>query len=290
MASRMREREKKGREFKRSEACLRPPPHSGAPQFLQTPREPESNMREYHAHLVDSDARLRDTSGGPQKGLKIATDVEPSTDEDSPNSLFDDGSPSSASSGSIVTMAPAMLYAPPIPGLYFTPSLLLPQELADEVTHFCLENYFNKPGVNQIMLFGVASSSTTVAPLSGLPPVLVTLLSTMSSLLEPSLPPEIHSLLFPRTPTRARQAILNLYRPGEGIIPHVDLLRRFGDGIVGASFQSSCVMEFARVEEAADAVDPLQLFLPEREHDRALGGRTVRLDARDPEENCRPRR
>ncbi|KAJ7631964.1 hypothetical protein DFH06DRAFT_1004690 [Mycena polygramma] len=161
-------------------------------------------------------------------------------------------------------MAPATLHAPPIPGLFFTPSLLLPVELANDVTQFCLSNYFNKPGVNQIMLFGVASSSNAAAPLSGLPPVLSALLSTMASLLKPSLPPETHALLFPRVPTRARQAILNLYHPGEGIIPHVDLLRRFGDGIVGISLGSSCVMEFARVDEASDDVLPLQLFLPER--------------------------
>ncbi|KAJ6542643.1 hypothetical protein B0H19DRAFT_957614 [Mycena capillaripes] len=161
-------------------------------------------------------------------------------------------------------MTPALLRPPPIPGLFFTPSLLLPVELANRVTQFCLENYFNQPGVNQIMLFGVASSSTAVAPSSGLPPVLQALLSTMSSILEPSLPSDIHALLFPRTPTRARQAILNLYNPGEGITPHVDLLRRFGDGIVGISLGSTCAMQFAPVEETAEDVFPFQLFLPER--------------------------
>lgn len=204
----------------------------------------------------------------PRKRLKISTNFEETSalTEDSPNSLFDEVSPASAISDSLVCaekMTPAMLDAPPIPGLFFTPSLLLPLELANEVTHFCLNNYFNQPGVNQIMLFGVASSTAT-APSSGLPPVLLALLSTMSSLLKPSLPPEIYDLLFPHTPTRARQAILNLYQPGEGIIPHVDLLRRFGDGIVGISVLGSTVMEFARVKEPTDDVLPLQLFLPER--------------------------
>ncbi|KAJ6476205.1 hypothetical protein C8R45DRAFT_1009212 [Mycena sanguinolenta] len=200
---------------------------------------------------------LQNASPSREK-LKIFADVEPSYAElDSPDSLFDEMIPPASSSP-----VPAMLHAPPVPGLFFTPSLLIPVQLADEVTHFCLDNYFNRPGVNQIMLFGVASSSAA-APLSGLPPVLITLLSTVSSLLEPTLPPEIHTLLFPPNPTRARQAILNLYHPGEGIIPHVDLLRRFGDGIVGVSFGSSCVMEFARVDKAAAAA-PLQLFLPER--------------------------
>ncbi|KAJ7147322.1 hypothetical protein C8R46DRAFT_1180222 [Mycena filopes] len=142
-------------------------------------------------------------------------------------------------------ITPALLDAPPVSGLFFTPSLLLPLELADQITHFCLKHYFNRPGVNQIMLFGVASNSS---PSSGLPPILLELLATMSVLLQPSLPPEIHTLLFPRTPTHARQAILNLYHPGEGITPHVDLLKRFGDGIVGISLGSSCT----------------KLFLPER--------------------------
>ncbi|KAJ7777595.1 hypothetical protein DFH07DRAFT_12160 [Mycena maculata] len=173
----------------------------------------------------------------------------------SPWSLFDEMSPSPK-------MTPASLHAPPISGLFFTPSLLLPCEMADQVTQFCLKNYFRDAGVNQIMLFGVASPSGAIT--SGLPPPLVALLSTMSTLLEPSLPPEIHALIFPHKPTRARQAILNLYLPGEGIIPHVDLLKRFGDGIVGISLGSSCVMQFARVKEVDKDVSPLQLFLPER--------------------------
>ncbi|KAJ7239982.1 hypothetical protein B0H12DRAFT_1135462 [Mycena haematopus] len=213
--------------------------------------------------LLSADLRFGNTfQSGLRKRLEIATEVDPChaelEAEDSPNSLFDEVLPALPSS------AAAMLHAPAIPGLFFTPSLLLPLQLADEVTHFCLDNYFNQPGVNQIMLFGVASSSDAAAPMSGLPPALITLLSAVSSLLEPSLPTEIHALLFSPNPTRARQAILNLYHPGEGIIPHVDLLRRFGDGIVGVSLGSSCVMEFARVDKAADDASPLRLFLPER--------------------------
>ncbi|KXZ48036.1 hypothetical protein GPECTOR_31g400 [Gonium pectorale] len=41
------------------------------------------------------------------------------------------------------------------------------------------------------------------------------------------------------------QAILNLYRPGEGITPHVDLAR-FQDGIVGASLGGPVVMHFTK--------------------------------------------
>ncbi|GLI69371.1 hypothetical protein VaNZ11_013964 [Volvox africanus] len=41
------------------------------------------------------------------------------------------------------------------------------------------------------------------------------------------------------------QAIVNLYRPGEGITPHVDLAR-FQDGIVGVSIGGPVVMHFTR--------------------------------------------
>ncbi|KAJ7323039.1 hypothetical protein DFH08DRAFT_888608 [Mycena albidolilacea] len=185
--------------------------------------------------------------------LNVSTDLELASDfsPDSPNSLFDSTDEASPSA----RMVPAMLHAPPIPGLFFFPSILVPIEFADQVMRFCLDTYFppSRPGVNQIMLFGTES----------IPLILHSLLSTMSSLLKPSLPPTIHTLLFPDTPTRERQVILNLYHPGEGITPHVDLLKRYDDGIVGVSFGSSCAMQFARVEQE-ESSSPMQLFLPER--------------------------
>ncbi|KAJ7041116.1 hypothetical protein C8F04DRAFT_1303735 [Mycena alexandri] len=169
---------------------------------------------------------------------------------DSPDSLFDEGlaaSPTPSDIAVVGDMEPTSSCAPPIPGLFFTPSLLLPLELADQITEFCLKHYFNQPGVNQIMLFGAASDST---------PGLLAFIKHQ--------PLVKFTPFFPRTPTHARQAILNLYHPGEGITPHVDLLKRFGDGIVGLSLGSSCVMQFTRVEEADDNVRLKQLFLPER--------------------------
>lgn len=74
----------------------------------------------------------------------------------------------------------------------------------------------------------------------------------MSERMRGVLPRETHALLFPpsNSPPKARQVIINLYRPGEGITPHVDLLDRFGDGIVGVSLGSGCVMQFAEVKLA----------------------------------------
>ncbi|KAH9985218.1 hypothetical protein BJV74DRAFT_878706 [Russula compacta] len=143
--------------------------------------------------------------------------------------------------------------APPIPGLFFDPTLLLPADLADSVLRSCMTSFFADPGraggggagINQVMFFGRAGRDDNSGAQSAFPPFLNALLSATSALLleHPTLPRETHAMLFPEStlsaashvlaPPRARQAIVNLYRPGEGIAPHVDLLNRFGDGIVG---------------------------------------------------------
>ncbi|EPT00809.1 hypothetical protein FOMPIDRAFT_46959 [Fomitopsis schrenkii] len=143
-----------------------------------------------------------------------------------------------------VPSGPASRGAPRIPGLFFDPALRLPDDLADEVMSTCMQMYFRAPGVDQVMLFERAGSGSA----NSLPSVLTTLLSTLSTLLRPILPPDKYALLFPPAPTPfARQAILNIYWPGDGITPHVDLLDRYGDGIIGVSFGSGCVMRFAKV-------------------------------------------
>ncbi|KAG6844357.1 hypothetical protein H0H87_007538 [Tephrocybe sp. NHM501043] len=195
-----------------------------------------------------------------------------------PDSLFDEQSNCLDTSPGCPPM-PAILVAPPIHGLFFDSTLRLPVEFAQSVFQYCLETYFQHEGVNQVMLFGRFSppspSSSKKVMSIGLPPILLQLLSNLEGMLHPLVPPETHDLLFPRVPTRARQAILNLYQPGEGITPHVDLLRRFGDGIIGVSFGSGCVMQFARagaqdsgIQESADVGgqerNDWDVYLPER--------------------------
>ncbi|KAI0273166.1 hypothetical protein BGY98DRAFT_999178 [Russula aff. rugulosa BPL654] len=183
----------------------------------------------------------------------------------SPDSLFDEPrvSPPVLSRLTII----ARRSAPPIPGLFFDPSLLLPADLADSVLRSCTRSFFDdhgggaaRAGVNQVMLFGRAGHDSGSS--SAFPPFLNGLLAATSELLaqHPTLPRETHAMLFPPAPhgnehgdrdgrhvPRARQAIINLYRPGEGISPHVDLLRRFGDGIVGVSLGDGGVaMRFAQ--------------------------------------------
>ncbi|KAI9467331.1 hypothetical protein BJY52DRAFT_1110967 [Lactarius psammicola] len=161
--------------------------------------------------------------------------------------------------------------APPIPGLFFDPGLLLPPDLADSVLQACMTSFFPPPGdgslsqVNQVMLFGRAGHED-----AAFPPFLGALLEATSVLLRraAALPAETHALLFPgaapdhegRGTTRARQAIINLYRPGEGIAPHVDLLSRFGDGIVGVSLGGGVAMQFARVGGGGE----YEVWLPPR--------------------------
>lgn len=161
---------------------------------------------------------------------------------------------------------------PSISGLFFDPAVLIPEELAAKLAEHT-NRYFGSAtsgpnGVNQLMFFGKASEKG-----SGLPPFLDELVSTLKSLLQPHIPIYAHRLLFPpetETSFRAsRQAIINHYTPGEGITPHVDLLTRFADGIVGVSLGSGTVMTFRRVVDEGSASelgegDRWDVYLPER--------------------------
>ncbi|KAH9884915.1 hypothetical protein C8Q73DRAFT_605720, partial [Cubamyces lactineus] len=153
--------------------------------------------------------------------------------------------------------------APPIPGLYFDPSILLPEALADDLMWTCIRTFFRDGTANQVMLFERAPDSGASTPATtgsaGLPKCLTDLISRLEDMLRPTVPTEMHDLLFSPTPAshtgppRARQAIINLYWPGEGITPHVDLLDRYGDGIIGVSLGSGCTMDFAKAPAKSDA-------------------------------------
>ena len=160
---------------------------------------------------------------------------------------------------------PAIRTQPPIPGLFFDPSVLLPSKLANEVVSFCMRTYFVSPLDNQVMLFGrFTPPSDPLKSSTGFPPILSSFLEKISSLLQPILCPETYHLLFPAKPTTARQAIINLYQPGEGITPHVDLLGRYGDGIIGVSFSSGSVMRFDKVRPVeSDTQTRWDVYLPE---------------------------
>ena len=145
--------------------------------------------------------------------------------------------------------------------------------------------------VNQIMLFSRTDGVTQPTPptQSIWLPCITNLLSYVSEALAPPvLDTGTWNALFasesPRDPEdaanppggshepkvrRSRQAIINLYHPGEGISDHIDLLDRYDDGIVGVSFISGCVMRFRKPDQNSDPLshqDPqyTNLYLPPR--------------------------
>ena len=153
--------------------------------------------------------------------------------------------------------------APPIPGLYFDPTVGIPMTVASKLWDDCMQTFFHEKSVNQVMLFERArepapafktdniDGNGTMHLGSRLPAFLLDLLGTLETLLRPCLPPNIFSLLFPGETRQARQVILNHYKRGEGITPHIDLLNRYGDGIMGISLNSGCAMRFAKVAPKA---------------------------------------
>ncbi|TCD64789.1 hypothetical protein EIP91_003626 [Steccherinum ochraceum] len=196
------------------------------------------------------------------------------------DSLFDETEDNIAEDTTVDTQhrTPAIRIGPPIRGLHFHPTELLPQELVEMVMQKCITAYFQDGNVNQVMLFERADKigeghapDTDTSLNSTLPTFLTDLLATLSKLLRPTLPGQAHALLFPppSARTHARQVIINHYNPGEGITPHVDLLDRFGDGIIGVSMGSGCVMKFQKVEyddglddEGDDAAKDWEVYLP----------------------------
>lgn len=70
----------------------------------------------------------------------------------------------------------------------------------------------------------------------------------------------LHSLL-----PRQRQYILNLYKPAQGISPHIDLPDRYEDGIIGLCLGSGCVMDFARPgADEGQSPESHSIYLPPR--------------------------
>lgn len=106
------------------------------------------------------------------------------------------------------------------------------------------------------MLFSSTQAS------SSLPPYVLDLLDTLDALLRSRLPAMVHSIAFDQG--LARQVILNLYPPGQGISPHIDLPNRYADGIVGVSLVGGCCMTFTKESEIESETARHQVYLPPR--------------------------
>jgi len=97
-----------------------------------------------------------------------------------------------------------------------------------------------------------SSPSSPSSSQTSLPAHLASLLTHLQTTLLPLLPHSTHSTLFSQP--LARQAILNLYPPGLGITPHIDLAHRYADGIVGVSLIGGCTMTFSRSTSADNTI------------------------------------
>jgi alkylated DNA repair dioxygenase AlkB len=112
------------------------------------------------------------------------------------------------------------------------------------------------------MLFGRTVITETGVPSTGLPSFIDDLVLRLDDLCRSFIPSEIHKKLFPSgQSSRSRQVIFNRYHPGEGIAPHIDLLDRYDDGIIGVSLGSCCSMDFKQVDSSQK--QEMSLWLPE---------------------------
>ncbi|KAF9553278.1 hypothetical protein CPC08DRAFT_673422 [Agrocybe pediades] len=255
------ERDGRNRKRKRTPSPSNSSAHAEVPGDMPAP----SKLRKLHSLRVEIPVSLssgleqeNDSEGEGQDSLFSDSDVD---------SFFDDASQWELDPG-VHTDDDflALRTVPPIPGLYFQPNLVLPQDLAEEVVSFCMKTYFRTPADNQVMLFGrfIPSTESAIESSSGFPRILHELLDKVSCILKPAVPSKTYDLLFPTNSTKARQAIINLYQPGEGITPHVDLLGRYADGIVGVSFSNGCSMRFDKVNPVEDdSKTRWDVYLPE---------------------------
>jgi hypothetical protein len=161
-------------------------------------------------------------------------------------------------SKSRTTVIPAIRKNIPVAGVHLNPNLQISPTLAQNLLNSIEEGAYFTSGANQVMLFGRNCIGLDGGHSSGLSPFLDNLVQELSVICRPHLPYRVFSLLFPdpKEMPCARQVILNRYNPGQGITPHVDLLQRYGDGIIGLSLGSGCVMEFGKVNDDENAEAP----------------------------------
>ncbi|BGO89060.1 hypothetical protein NBRC10512_003444 [Rhodotorula toruloides] len=153
------------------------------------------------------------------------------SESDSDGSV-DDAEPATPSPAPSASSLVASSVGPPIPGFYLFRGAI-PVDVQEELT-MALSRDVWTGGTDQVMLFERAGTSSLPSFLNPVLQLLPTILAPLSD--------DVKRHVFGSS--RPRQAILNLYAPGQGISPHVDLPTRYDDGIVGISLVSSTVMEF----------------------------------------------
>ncbi|ODN94371.1 hypothetical protein L198_05230 [Cryptococcus wingfieldii CBS 7118] len=182
-----------------------------------------------------------------------------SSTSSSPDSLFSELS-EAPNSPEQVSCPAASRRCPPIPGLYVFPSLI-PESISQRALQAIGDDDLFHGGVrDQVMLFEPPPSQTARKPL---PSYMTSLLSSIRNLISDSIPPKVGSVVFKQD--LARQVIVNLYPPGQGISSHIDLPNRYADGIIGCSLIGGCVMSFSRpVPDSASELGVYRVYLPPR--------------------------
>ncbi|KAG8809094.1 hypothetical protein FRC18_004692 [Serendipita sp. 400] len=182
-------------------------------------------------------------------------------------SLFDEtGTEESESKNCDLNSVAATRENPNISGLHIHPDLQISEELATNLLSELDEGNYFRGATNQVMLFGRRKISDNGQIQSGLPAFLNDLIRELSIICRPYIDTRVWQMLFPneKTEPRSRQVILNRYQPGEGISPHVDLLDRYDDGIIGVSLGSGCAMDFAAIESPDEVSRQKSIWLCER--------------------------
>ncbi|KAJ3375826.1 hypothetical protein GGF31_003031 [Allomyces arbusculus] len=170
-------------------------------------------------------------------------------DRDEYHELFGDDDDSdndqilyNAGSRDTVPTAPAqpslVLRDPSVPGFVLLPHFLSPTDQA-RVLHGLNEHVGGSLTVgtrNQSMHFGLP-----------LPPWIADIAATMHAYFQSLDPPRDPAHLFD-------QLIMNGYNPGDGIVPHVDLVR-FADGVAVLSLDAPLVMDVTRVPPGYEQVE-----------------------------------
>ncbi|GHJ87069.1 hypothetical protein NliqN6_3471 [Naganishia liquefaciens] len=159
---------------------------------------------------------------------------------------------------------PASISPPPISGLYVFPGILPETTSSDLLQEIAKSDIFCGGQRNQAMLFSSGKASTTAFPT-----YLQNLCFLLEDLLASRLPSSTTSTLFHPSfaDASSRQIILNLYRPGEGISPHINLTGRYADGIIGVCLGSGCVMDFENHDGglvSTDMASKYSVYMPAR--------------------------
>ncbi|AET00428.1 putative tRNA (carboxymethyluridine(34)-5-O)-methyltransferase [Medicago truncatula] len=123
-----------------------------------------------------------------------------------------------------------------VKGLWIVRNFLSSHKQSRLLSSIASENWFTQPSINQSMRFGYQNLPRWAIKLSD------SICQSCSSSPSPFL--QNLSMRYPFFD----QMITNVYQPGEGICPHVDLLK-FEDGIAIVSLESSCVMDFTLGDE-----------------------------------------